>query len=117
MARKTREQMRASAEAALLAMEGERKSKYLPYLMLALECACKFDYTLAVKNGMFILTLGRSEHEFSREYTPASWDELMELEWQLNARLSEREEQERRSRARAAALAKLTIEERELLDL
>lgn len=117
MARKTREQLRTVHEAALLAMEGERRAEYFPRLMQALERACKFDYCLAVANGMFVLMDRRKDHEFSPEYTPAGWDELMELEWQLDVRQSEREEQERRALARARALAKLTDEERELLDL
>jgi hypothetical protein len=122
MARKTKAERQAEAEAwaaATLAME---QAEYPARLMAALELATRTNnYELSVENGMFVLR-DRDQRRptavmLTTSYTLDNHTALDELEWSMRVKAEEREQAERQRRARATALAKLTQEERKLLGL
>jgi hypothetical protein len=122
MARKTKAERQAEAEAwaaATLAME---QAEYPARLMAALELATRTNnYELSVENGMFVLR-DRDQRRptavmLTTSYTLDNHTALDELEWSMRVKADEREQAERQRQAREAALAKLTEEERKLLGL
>jgi hypothetical protein len=122
MARKTKAELAAEREQARAAQEAHEFAQYPTRLMVALELATReFYYELAVENSVFVLR-DRNERrpeavEFTLAHTRDSQTALMNLEWELKDKALVRAEAERLRLAREAALAKLTQEERELLDL
>ena len=122
MARKTMKQM---AEEAALEREVQNAHEFAQYpsrLMAALELATRTNnYELSVENGMFALKIRDYPLDpvlyFTMTHTPDSQLDLDSLEWELKAMAEQQAELERQRLAREAALAKLTKEERELLNL
>ena len=122
MARKTKAELAAEREAALAAEREEERLSYPSRLMAALEEATKKNnYELTVKNGYFALRdrdeRDNYEFNFAYEYNSNTFFALEDLESDLREKAEERAESERRYEAKAAALAKLSKEERELLGL
>lgn len=122
MVRKTKAEREAEREEARAAQEAHDFAQYPSRLMAALELATKkFNYELEVENSLFTLKNRDRPRDavlnFTLTHTPDSQATLDSLEWDLHFLAEEQTEQERVRLARAAALAKLTKEERELLDL
>lgn len=122
MARETKaeRQAREAAEAALL--DQRQSEQYLPLLMTALEQATrKFNYELEVRNGMFWLRDRDDRDDVAMQLSPTynlmTWDALDSLEFELSIKAAERAEEERKYAVKKAALAKLTQEEKDLLNL
>lgn len=120
MARKTREQL--VEEQALALQEAEEFAQYPSRVMKAMEEATqKSNFELTVKNSEFVL-VDRDrprDNPFTLLMThtrTAQWA-LEALERTLEEMAEDRAEAARRRDVRATALAKLTAEERELLDL
>ena len=122
MARKTMKQM---AEEAALEREVQNAHDFAQYpsrLMAALELATRTNnYELSVENRMFALKIRDYPRDpalyFTLTHTPDSQLALENLEWEMKAMAEQQAELERQRLAREAALAKLTKEERELLNL
>lgn len=122
MARKTKAELVAEQEAERVRRALAERDAYPVRLLEALEEATtKNNYELTVVNSMFALRDRDSRDaltlSLTMAYTANSQDALENLEWDLQSKAEERAERERRSQAKQAALAKLTPEEKELLNL
>ena len=121
MARETQAQRAARLEAERVEREAREAEQYLPRLMTALEEATvRNSFELTVRNGQFELVDLNERDEFfvlRPVYTARNQVDLENLESELNYRAVQRLAEQKRLEAKAAALAKLTKEERELLGL
>ena len=122
MARKTKAELEAKREERRAAQEAHDFAQYPSRLMAALELATRTNnYELSVENGMFALRIRDYPRDpalyFTMTHTPNSQLHLDSLEWELEAMAKQQAELERQRLAREAALAKLTKEERKLLNL
>ena len=122
MARKTKAELEAEREEQRAAQEAHDFAQYPSRLMAALELATRTNnYELSVENGMFALRIRDYPRDpalyFTMTHTPNSQLNLDSLEWELEAMAKQQAELERQRLAREAALAKLTKEERKLLNL
>jgi hypothetical protein len=122
MARKTTKQ---SAE-ALAKWQAERVEKereeYFPLLMKTLEDATTVGFSMSVRKGKFAVWDNdrfswKDEYLLTPEYTEDNYNVLQNLKHDVEHRLFLLEEERRKAELRSAALAKLTQEERELLNL
>ena len=116
-------------KAALLEKEfAERQAlaaeQYLPKLMNALEEATiRNNFELTVRNGQFVLRDRDAESwdntlfAMSPVYSMDNDETLCDFGYELAHKIAQREEAHRKAEAKAAALNKLTKEERELLGL
>jgi len=122
MARKTKAEQEAEREEALALKEAHEFAAYPSRLMAVLEEATtQSNYELEVCDSQFTLRdrdVRRPELVvLTLAHTAASQRALDNLEWDLRMKAEARAEEARKRDARARALAKLTAEERELLDL
>lgn len=122
MAKETKAQRLAREAKALQERTAEQVEQYLPKLMSALEEATtKSNYELEVRNNLFSLRDRDSRYSnlvtLSAVYSQSNWDKLDNLVWDLQFKSEARAEQERKQAMKQAALAKLTKEEKELLNL
>jgi hypothetical protein len=123
MARKTKAELAAEREEALALQEAHDFAAYPSRLMKVLEEATSANnYELTVENNMFVLRDREYQHRpetvtLSLTHTRESNDTLDTLVWVLESKMLARAEETRRYEVRATALAKLTKEERELLNL
>ena len=122
MARKTKAELEAEREEQRALAEAHEFAQYPTRLMAALELATRTNnYELSVENRMFALKIRDYPLDpvlyFTLTHTPDSQLDLDSLEWELKAMAEQQAELERQRLAREAALAKLTKEERKLLDL
>ena len=129
MARKTTKQ---SAE-ALVKWQAERveqeRSEYFPLLMKTLEDATTADFSMCVREGKFAVRNNdwvswNDGYQLTPEYTEDNYNVLQNLKHEVEHQLflleeakRKAEEAKRKAELRSAALAKLTQEERELLNL
>jgi hypothetical protein len=110
-------------QAARQERTAERIEQYLPKLMTALEEATtKSNYELEVRDSLFSLRDRDSRYcsnlvTLSAVYSQSNWDQLDTLVWDLQSKAEARVEQERKQAMKQVALAKLTKEEKELLNL
>ena len=122
MARKTKAEQAAEREEALALREAEEFAQFPSRLMKALEEATqKNNFELTVRNNEFVLFNRDRPRDtpftMTMTHTNTSQWALEALERTLEEMEMERAEEERKQTVRATALAKLTAEERELLDL
>jgi len=122
MARKTKAELEAERTVLVAAQQAAMVKDYPVRLMLALEKATKeLNYELSVKNQLFVLFDRDTDTYFTPaltlEYSDDAQYALEDLEMDLELKAQEQNKVEARVRARAAALNKLTKEERELLAL
>ena len=120
MARKTLEQMAAEAAVEREARLVQEVREYPARLMAVLARAVDTSIAnLVVEDNKFQVQIHNSRTVFSLAYaqSPNSQEQLEELEAMLDNRERELVKERARSAARSAALAKLTKEERELLNL
>ena len=122
MPKLTKEQ-RAQVEAVCvvdrLALE---VAQYQPRLMNAMELATKvLNFELLVSANQFVLHDRNDrysvEYALTLTHTPVSFQNLEALEQNVNYQVSEQAKAEAVAKQRKAALAKLTDEERKLLNL
>ncbi len=122
MARKTTKQ---SAE-ALAKWQAERvekeRAEYFPLLMKTLEDATKAGFFMSVREGKFAVRTNdwvswQDGYQLTPEYTESNYNALQDLKFEVEHQLFLLEEERRKAERRSAALAKLTQEERELLNL
>ena len=122
MARKTKEQM-AEAHAKWQAERVEQeRAEYFPLLMKTLEDATTAGFSMSVREGKFAVWDNdrfsrKDEYHLTPEYTECNYIVLQNLKHDVEHRLFLLEEERRKAELRSAALAKLTQEERELLNL
>ena len=120
MARKTKAEREAEAQAAREQQEAAAREAYPALLMNALERATNLSFELEVRNGTFRVTDRNSPMdawELTYSYTPDADSDLDMLRWELEQREAAEAEANRKWLAKQAALAKLSKEERELLGL
>lgn len=119
MARKTKAELAAEREEAQAAREAHEFAAYPARLMAALELATSLHYELQVKESKFVVRNPNEREEFylTPMHTLASQDTLQEMEWTLESEQARRAEAHRLYNLKQTALAKLTKEERELLNL
>ena len=122
MARKTKAELAAELDVALALREADEFAQYPSRLMAALEEATqKNNFELVVRNSQFVLVdLDRprdTPFTLTMTHTKTSQWALEGLECVMEEMAEERAEAARKRDVRATALAKLTAEERELLDL
>jgi hypothetical protein len=122
MASKTTKQ---SAE-ALAKWQDERveqeRAEYFPLLMKTLEDATTAGFSMCVRKGKFAVWDNdrfscKDEYLLTPEYIEDNYNVLQNLKHDVEHRLFLLEEERRKAERRSAALAKLTQEERELLNL
>jgi hypothetical protein len=122
MARKTTKQ---SAE-ALAKWQAERveqeRAEYFPLLMKTLEDATTAGFSMCVRGGKFAVRNNdwdswEDTYHLTPEYTKDNYNVLQDLKFEVGHQLFLLEEERRKAELRSAALAKLTQEERELLNL
>jgi hypothetical protein len=121
MARETKEQKMERMAAERAAEQAVARATYLSRLMMVLERATKANFELEVKDGLFVL----EDRDARRDGTyrlPAEWHEnaddyLQTLEFEVSYKEEAQREAERKARVRAAALSKLSAEEKDLLGL
>lgn len=122
MARKTKAEQAAEREEALALQEAHDFAAFPSRLMAALEEATqRNNFELTVKNSVFVLVDRDRPRDtpftMTMTHTNTSQWSLEALESTLEEMEMERAHTRARAAVRAAALAKLTKEERELLDL
>jgi hypothetical protein len=122
MARKTKEQM-AEAQAKYQAERVEQeRAEYFPLLMKTLEDATTAGFSMSVREGKFAVRTNdwdswKDGYLLTPEYTDDNYNVLQDLKFEVDRQLFLLEEERRKTALRSAALAKLTQEERELLNL
>lgn len=97
-------------------------AQYQPRLMNAMELATKvLNFELLVSANQFVLHDRNNrysvEYALTLTHTPVSFQNLETLEQDVNYQVSEQAKAEAVEKQRKAALAKLTDEERKLLNL
>ena len=122
MARKTKAEQAAEREEALALREAEEFAQFPSRLMAALEEATqKNNFELTVKNSAFVLMDRDRPRDtpftLTMTHTKTSQWQLVSLEDTLEELEMNRAHARAQAAVRAAALAKLTQEERELLNL
>lgn len=120
MARKTKAQLDAEAQALREQQEAEAREAYPNLLMDALERATRLSFNIEVRDQKFVVIDRNSPTdavELTYMYTPNADADLDVLRWDLEEREAAEAEANRKWLARQAALAKLSKEERELLGL
>lgn len=121
MAKETKAQREARLEAERQAEMAVAKATYTERMMAVLERAVKENFELEVRNSLFVVQdrdNRRSTPFFLNPvYTDLNDMDLFELEVAVDSKKEERWKREQKAQARTAALAKLTKEERELLNL
>ena len=121
MARETKAQREARLEAERLAQVAVARATYTERMMALLARAVRENFEMTVDADEF--KLSDRDSRFRNEYWVAPvWAEvadvqLYELEMAVEDKEQARAEREQRANVRAAALAKLTAEEREELGL
>jgi hypothetical protein len=121
MARETKAQREARLEAETAQRVAVAKATYTERMMAVLERAVRENFELSVENQCFTVRNRDSRGFDSYAVTPAWNDmadsELYSLEMAVEDKEEARAEREQKAQARAAALSKLSKEERELLGL
>lgn len=117
MARKTKAEFAAEAEAYRARLEAEKASDYPIMLMTAIERSASVNYELTVKDAKFLVRDRNSNARWilSLTYTYDDYEVLEQMIWDIEHEEAEIAERERKYKAKQEALAKLTKEERELL--
>ena len=121
MARETKAQREARLEADRLAQVAVAKATYTERMMAVLERAVRENFELTVRSAKFVAE-DRDERRVSPYVVQPTWTEtadmdLYSLEVSVELKEEARADREQRALVRATALAKLTAEERELLNL
>jgi hypothetical protein len=121
MARETRAQREARLEAETAQRVAVAKLTYTERMMAVLERAVRENFELTVKGNQFLVA-DRDERRVSPYVVQPTWTEtadmdLYSLEVSVELKEEARADREQRALVRATALAKLTAEERELLNL
>jgi hypothetical protein len=121
MAKETKAQREARLEAETAQQVAVAKATYTERMMAMLERAVKENFELIVKANQFLVA-DRDDRRASPFFVYAEWTvvsdmALYELEVSVELKEEARAKREQKAQARATALAKLTKEERELLDL
>ena len=122
MPRKTKQQM-AEAQAKYQAERVEQeRAEYFPLLMKTLEDATTAGFSMSVREGKFAVRNNdwvswKDGYHLTPEYTECNYIVLQDLKFEVGHQLFLLEEERRKAELRSAALAKLTQEERELLNL
>lgn len=119
MARKTKAQMAAEQAAYTAALKAAEVEQYPTLLLDTLERATKLGYELTAVDRQFVVRDWNSNAVWSLTplYTKESQENLDTLVWDVEEEELRRLAAEAKAQAKAAALAKLTKEERELLGL
>ena len=121
MARETKAQREARLEAERLSQLAVAKTTYVERMMAVLARATKENFELRVLDDEFVVS-NRDDSRATPYFVKPVWSEvadvnLFELEMSVEFKEEARAESERRYQAKQTALAKLTKEERELLNL
>lgn len=122
MARKTKQQI-AEAQAKYQAERVEQeRAEYFPLLMKTLEDATTAGFSMCVREGKFAVRTNdgnswKDGYHLTPEYTEDNYNVLQDLKFDVDRQLFFLEEERRKAERRSAALAKLTDEERKLLNL
>ncbi len=121
MARETKAQREARLELELEGRLAMARATYTERMMAVLERAVKENFELTVRSGKFVVE-DRDERRASPYVVQPVWTEtadmdLYSLEVSVELKEEARAEREQKAQARAAALSKLSAEERELLGL
>lgn len=121
MARKTKAELAAEAEAYQQNVRAVEALTYPERLMAMLERAIKVNFELEVREGKFFLSDRDDrrlvEVELTLVYSTENQEALHELDWRVDMKEEAEREAERRAQLRLTALNKLTREEREMLGL
>jgi hypothetical protein len=120
MARKTKAEREAEAHLARVEQEMRARDAYPALLMETLERAAKLSFDLRVRDGKFEVLDSNSPVDYwtlTYDYTPDADSDLDMLRWEVERQEQAIAEANRKIQARQAALAKLSLEERELLGL
>jgi hypothetical protein len=122
MARKTRQQMTEAHEKWQAERLVQERAEYFPLLMKTLEDATTAGFFMCVRGGKFAVRNNdwvswEDAYHLTPEYTKDNYNVLQNLKHDVERRLFLLEEERRKAERRSAALAKLTQEERELLNL
>lgn len=118
MPRETQAQRQARADAERAKQLEIAKVEHFPRVMAALEKASKFGWSIAVINGVFVVTTKEEEHVLPVELPDNTWCEaLHNLEYEIDEEAYVREREHKIFLARQSALAKLTQEEKEALGI
>ena len=119
MARKTKAELTAENEAFMAQREAEAVAAFPGLLMAPLERATQNPnfFTLTVRDSKFLLVEGRESWTLSPVHSMQAQIDLESLMWDLDQLDEDRRKAAEREAARAAALAKLSAFERELLGL
>ena len=117
MARETKAQREARVANEKLRHEQECRNSYHQRLMDALGAATKEGWHIDVAAGKFFVYGENETFEFSLYWDWKNDYALSDLQFQMNVAADARAEEQRKVDLRNNALAKLTQEERELLNL
>lgn len=119
MARETVAQRNARFAAEREAYQAAKEAEYPTVLLDILERATKLNYELKVVEAKFVVREWNTNATWAMTplYTEDSQDALESLVYDVESEEEKRAEQERLYLAKQTALAKLTPEERKLLNL
>lgn len=117
MARETKAQREARVANEKLLHEQESMKSYHQRLMATLEMASKEGANIDVVAGAFVVTGWNDTFVMSLEWNWKNDYTLSDLQFQVDTAVYARAEEKRKAELRNNALAKLTQEERELLNI
>jgi hypothetical protein len=121
MARETKAERLAREAEEKLVQQAAQAATYPQWLMATLERATKANFELTVKDGEFLLEDRDDRRDrtiaLTLTYSEANEEALQSLDWRVELKEEAEREALRRVTVRNAALAKLSLEERELLGL
>lgn len=119
MARKTKAELAAEREEAQAAREAHEFAFYPRLLLNTLERATKLGHELTVEDAKFVVRdrNTNSVWDMTPQHNKDSQSELDDLIWSVDQEELRRLAEEARYQAKQTALAKLTLEERKLLNL
>ena len=119
MARKTKAELKAEHVAHAAALKAAEMEAYPKNLMDMLVRACALGYDLTAAEDKFVVKDWASGGNWKMDplYTEESAEQLDTLTWNVEEEELRRVAEAAKAQAKAAALAKLSKEERELLGL
>jgi hypothetical protein len=117
MTRETKAQREARVANEKLLHEQECRNSYHQRLMTVLEAASKEGCDITVVDGMFVVYGWNDNFELGLDWDWKNDYTLSDLQFQVDVAKDARAEEQRKADLRINALAKLTQEERELLNL
>jgi hypothetical protein len=117
MPRETKAERIAREVAEREAVELQERNEYPNTLMSLLQRSTALGWDIVVRDGLFTVVNNRDEYTFTYAWDKDSMNAIYSLQCDLDIAEEKKREEERKYLLRNAALAKLSVEERQVLGL